>query len=306
MALSFIDAFKSPDTPEDVLPVIQELSRNEFVGLIPFLGVEGGGLDYMVEGELPAVNFRGFNERADDSIGVVNPQYDRLKILTGDIDIDPVLLKRKPNTKADQIRMKVRAMGLKFVDTFINGDESANPRDFDGLRTRLTQTSSQAVNFNGPISLSKLLELRDAVDNIGEPFVWIMNKALRRRLTVASSDIDISGYIQYSQDEFGREQTSFAGGRILVTDTNERNLPIQPFTEAGSTSSIYCVAMGDLATTGIQDSSSEGSMSIRVREFGETPEGPDRTRIEWECGMAILNGRTAARGFGVTDAAMIR
>lgn len=306
MGLSFIEAFKSPDTPEDILPVIQELSRNEFVGILPYMGVEGGGLDYLVEGDLPSVDFRGFNERGEDSHGIINPQYDRLKILSGDIDIDPVLLKRKPNTKADQIRMKVRAMGLKFVDTFINGDESVDVRQFDGLKTRIPATSSQAVNFGGAITLTKMLELRDAVDNIGEPFYWVMNKALRRRLTVGSASTEVGGYITYQQDEFGREQTLFAGGQILVTDTNNLNAQIQPFNEAGSTSSIYCVAMGDMATTPIQDSASEGSMSIRIREFGETPEGPDRTRIEWECGLAILNGRTAARGYAVTDAVMTR
>jgi len=31
----------------------------------------------------------------------------------------------------------------------------------------------------------------------------------------------------------------------------------------------------------------------------------DRTRIEWYCGMAVYNGRSAARLYGVTDAAVV-
>jgi hypothetical protein len=35
------------------------------------------------------------------------------------------------------------------------------------------------------------------------------------------------------------------------------------------------------------------------------PDAPvDRTRIDWSIGMAIMNGRSAARAYGITDAAV--
>jgi hypothetical protein len=43
--------------------------------------------------------------------------------------------------------------------------EATDPRTFDGLKTRIVTTSSQAVNVNGALSLGLLDELMDAVDS---------------------------------------------------------------------------------------------------------------------------------------------
>jgi hypothetical protein len=301
MGLTILEAAKTETDPQRVA-VIRELAESELISIMPFRNVQGG-LDYAVEAELPAVGFRGYNETYDDSYGVINPQYERLKFFGGDIDVDIQRIKNYgPQARAEQIQMKVRSLRLTFEDYVINGDESADVRAFDGLKTRINVGSSQAVNVNGALSCTALDELIDAVDGDGK--ILLMNKKMRRRLSAASRNTTIGGFMSYEQDTFGRRVTMYNDARIVVTDTNAQNVQIQGFTETSSSTSIYCVAFGDLQTTGIQGPAANG-YGIDIREFGEIAEAPvDRTRIDWSIGMAIMNGRSAARAHGITDAAV--
>ena len=301
MGLTILEAAKTETDPQRVA-VIRELAESELISIMPFRNVQGG-LDYAVEAELPSVGFRGYNENYDESYGVINPQYERLKFFGGDIDVDIQRIKNYgPQAKAEQIQMKVRSLRLTFEDYVINGDEAADPRAFDGLKTRINVGSSQAVNVNGALSLTALDELIDAVD--GDSKILLMNKKMRRRLSAASRNTSIGGFMSYEQDAFGRRVTMYNDARIVVTDTNAQNVQIQGFTETSSSTSIYCVAFGDLQTTGIQGPAAQG-YGIDIREFGEISEAPvDRTRIDWSIGMAIMNGRSAARAYGITDAAV--
>lgn len=305
MGLTLLEAAKSERDPAR-LAVISELSEGDLMGVVPFQDIEGEGVFYDQEGELPAVGFRGINETLEATYGVMNPQAEKLKIMGAEVDVDTAIIDmRGPQAIADQIRMKVRSLRMTFEDQFINGDESTNPRAFDGLRRRINTGSSQAISMGGALSLSALDELIDACDAMGGQKYLIMNKKMRRRLNTASRNSSIGGFINYTQDEFGRRVTQYGDVPIIVTDVNAQNQPIQPFTEASSSTSIYCVAFGDLLTTAIQGRA-RGQFGVSVRQLGEVSDAPvDRTRIEWYCGMAVYNGRSAARLTGVTDAAVV-
>lgn len=305
MGLTLLEAAKSERDPAR-LAVIRELSEGELMSVIPFQDVEGEGVFYDQEIELPSVGFRGINETLDASYGVLNPQAEKLKVLGAEVDVDTSIIDmRGPQAVADQVQMKVRSMRLTFEDQVINGDESVNPRSFDGLKRRINVGSSQAVSMGGALSLSALDELIDAVDAMGGEKVLIMNQKMRRRLTAASRATGIGGFINYTQDEFGRQVERYGDVRIVTTKTNAQNQPIQPFTEASNSTSIYCVAFGDLLTTALQGRA-RGQFGVSVRALGEVPDAPvDRTRIEWYCGMAVMNGRSAGRLYGVTDAAVV-
>lgn len=305
MGLTLLEAAKSERDPAR-LAVIRELAEGELMRVIPFQDVEGEGVFYDVEQELPSVGFRGINETLDASYGILNPQSERLKVLGAEVDVDTSIIDmRGPDTVGDQVRMKVTSMRMTFEDHFINGDETLNPRAFDGLKRRINTGSSQAISMGGALSLSALDELIDAVDALGGNKVLIMNKKMRRRLNTASRNSSIGGFINYELDSFGRRVTQYGDVPIIITDVNAHNQLIQPFTETSSSTSIYCVAMGDLLTTAIQGRA-RGQFGPSVRALGEVPDAPvDRTRIEWYCGMAVYNGRSAARLHGVTDAAVV-
>ena len=306
MGLTLLEAAKS-ETDVGRLAVIRELSEGDLMGAIPFQNVEGEGVFYDQEGELPLVGFRGINETLDVSYGVLNPQAEKLKILGAEIDVDTAIIDmRGPQAIADQVQMKVRSLRMTFEDQFINGDESVNPRSFDGLKRRINVGSSQAINASGALSLAKLDELIDAVDAQGGEKVLIMNRQMRRRMTAAARNTGLLGFIQYQQDEAGRRLEYYGDVRIITTKVNAQNREIQPFTEdGGSTTSVYCVAFGDLLTTALQGRA-KGQFGPSVRNLGEVPDAPvDRTRIEWYVGAAVYNGRSAARLYGVTDAPVV-
>jgi hypothetical protein len=302
MGLTLLEAAKT-DTNQQRVVVIRALAESQVIRIVPFLDVQGG-IDYMTEAELPAVGFRGVNETFDVTYGVMNPDYERLKPFGGDIDVDMHLIKNKgPQVKAQQIEAKLRSMRLTFEDYWFNGDESVDPRAFDGLKKRIGTESSQAFNSNGAFSLQKLDELIDSVD--GDNKVIHMGKAMRRLLTAASRSTTIGGFLTTTRDEFGKLITTYGETPIVVTDTNAQNVPIQGFTESGNTTSVYCVAYGDQQVTGIQGPDSAGGYGVDVTAFGHVQDAPvDRTRIEWGAGLAILNGRSAARAYGITNAAM--
>lgn len=305
MGLTYLEAAKS-ERDMRRLAVIRELAEGELMGIIPFQDVEGEGVFYDKEVELPAVGFRGVNESLDATYGVLNPEAERLKIMGAEIDVDTSIIDmRGPQVIADQVQMKARSMRLTFEDNFINGDESANPRAFDGLKRRINVGSSQANNMNGALSLFALDELISAVDAFGGAKVLIMNERLKNRLSAASRTTSVGGFINYGLDQFGRKVQMYGDIPIITVKTNAQNQQILPFTEASSSTSIYCVAFGDLLTTGLQGRV-RGQFGVSVRQLGEVPDAPvDRTRLEWYCSLAIYNGRSAARLYGITDAAVV-
>lgn len=303
MALTLLEAKKTESDPARNA-VISELAEGELIGMLPMRDLDSAGLFYEQEGELPYVGFRAVNEGASESYGVLNPQTEALKIMSTDVDIDLANLDwHGEDQRATQIQMKVKSMRMNIEDLLINGDSRVDARQFDGLKSRIQPGSSQYIDCGGACSIEKLEELCDAVDT-GDK-VLVMGKKMRRRLSKASRSPTIGGYINYEQDQFGRMVRFFNEVPIVTVDVNSANQPILPFTETGSTTSIYCLSLGETAVTGLQGRC-RGQFGVSVRPLGEVPDAPvDRTRIEWYIAMAIMNGRAAARLAGITDADVV-
>ena len=198
--------------------------------------------------------------------------------------------------RAVQEAMKIKALALSWTKTFIKGDNDTDPREFDGLQKRLSGDAVIANHSSGAgLSLIKLDEAIDAVD--GATHI-LMSKSVRRRLTVAARSTAIGGYITYSKDEFGRQVTMYNDIPIIIIDKDNTNTDILGFTETGSTTSVYVIAMGEGQVSGLEN----GGMD--VRDIGELETKPAfRTRVEWYSGMGIFTPRTAARLKNITDAA---
>jgi hypothetical protein len=125
-----------------------------------------------------------------------------------------------------------------------------------------------------------------------------MSKAMRRSLTAAARNGVINGGINISQNELGRMQSFYQETPILIVDRDESNSEILGNSEAGNTTSVYCVSFGDLLTVGLQNG------GISVRDLGESSDKPAFvTRVEWYCGLASVSGRSVARLSGVDPTA---
>jgi len=307
MAMTLLEASKLSSGDVVRSGVIEMFAANsDILRAMPFLDVPGGSYNYNQEGTLPGVAFRGVNEAYTESVGVVNPQVEVLRIGGGDLDVDKALLKMHGDVvRTTHEAAKVKAMALYLTKKIIKGDSVSEPREFDGLQNRLT--GSQLISNSGAsagigLSLAKLDEAIDAVDS---PTHLIMSKAMRRRLSAAARNTSVGGYIDYAQDEFGNRVTLYDGLPILIADYDDVGARILDFSELegdGSSTdgtSVYCVSFAENMLTGLQNGMME------VSDLGEIDDKPVvRTRVEWLVGLAALHGRCASRLYSVIDAAV--
>lgn len=290
MALTLLEAQKHARTPQE-LAVVTELAAGQLMSALPFRNIEGNGLFWKREEALPDVGFRNYNGALAESYAEVSQQSESLKLFGGDIKVDRAIVDLEgAEAKAYQIQSRVRAMRMAWEALFINGDSNQSPSEFDGLAARIQSGSSQYIaNGGGALSLGKLDEAIDAVDAQGGRKYLVMSKSLRRALTRqarSNTQIDIT------RNEFGYQQLVYAGVPVLELDRDHRNVAILDGTPTAQ--DLYVVAFGNELLTGIQNG------GVNVRELGESHAQPQLiTRVEWYCGLALINGRAAARVAGI-------
>ena len=308
MAMTLIEAAKLALNGGAALrsSIIELYAQNsEVLRVLPFDDIQGNALQYNREEALPGVGFRGVNEAYSEDVGVINPLVEPLVIAGGDLDVDTFILQTMGmGQRTTREAMKVKALAHRWTKAFLKGDQTSDPREFDGLQVRLTGTQKIAagVTANGtPLALTKLDELIDAVDN---PTHLAMNRTMRRRLSAAARLTTVGGFVQYQPDEFGRQVMMYNGLPILIVDQDNTGVDILQFNEAATSgtataTSIYCVSAQEGMLQGIQNS------GIRVTDLGELQTKPVmRTRVEWYPGLALFHPRAAARLWSIADAAV--
>jgi hypothetical protein len=198
-------------------------------------------------------------------------------------------------------------MRMRWEDVFLNGDADANPRQFNGIRKLLTVGSSQVINNHasaGPLSKSALDEMLDAVQPGAQKYL-IMSKAMRRIITNLSVSPTLAGNINYVKDDFGVQRAMYGEAMIVCPDVNHQKGQIMDFTEANSTTSIYCVTFGDTLLSGIQGRVN-GSHGLSIYDLGESHLAPYKlTRIRWHLSATLYHSRAGARLRNITNAAAI-
>ena len=290
MALTLLEAQKHAKTPAE-LAVVTELAAGQLMSVLPFRSIEGNGLFWKREESLPDVGFRNYNGALAESYAEVSQQSESLKLFGGDIKVDKAIVELEgAEAKAYQIQARVRAMRLAWEALFINGDSNQSPSEFDGLAARIVDGSSQYfANGGGALDLGKLDEAIDNVDAQGGSKYLVMSKSMRRALTRQART---NTQIEITRNEFGYQQLVYAGLPVLELDRDHKNAPI--LDASANAQDLYVVSFGNDHLTGIQNG------GVNVRELGESFDQPQLvTRVEWYCGMALINGRAAARLAGI-------
>jgi len=307
MGLTLLEAAKQSNDLVQSAIIEMYARSSDVLAYLEFDNISGNALSYNCEESLPGVGFRGVNESYTESVGVLNPQVEPLAISGGDLDVDKFILDTMGMShRSVQEEMKVKALALAWTKAFFKGDSTSNPREIDGLQTRLT--GNQLIDAGGSsggdvLSLAKLDELIDAVDS---PTHLAMNKVMRRRLTAAARLSTVGGYVSFELGAFGRKVMYYNDLPIMVIDTDNEANDILPMTETGSgggtaqCTSIYCVSFSPGRITGIQNK------PIEARDLGELQTKPAmRTRVEWYAGIALYHGKSAARLYGIKDGAVV-
>ena len=305
-ALTLVEAAKL-ETGDVIRQAVIELyaGSSDILMTLPFNDIAGNAMKYNREDTLPGVGFRGVNEAYTPSTGVLNPLTEALVIAGGELDVDKFIVTTMgPNQRAVQEGMKVRSLALAWTKKFIKGDTASDPREFDGLQTRIVGNQKIAAGATANGTALSLAILDQAIDQTLNPTHLIMSKAMRRRLTTAARTTTVGGFITYTKDAFGRQLTMYNDLPILIVDLDNANTAILGFNEAATSgtatgTSIYVVSFGDGMLTGLQNG------GVDVRDLGELQSAPVyRTRVEWYNGFGIFHGRAATRIWSIADAAV--
>jgi hypothetical protein len=311
MALTLIESAKIALGRDEMLKatVMELFAKNsDLLQNLPFENISGNALKFDREKSLPGVAFRGVNEAYTESTGEVEKVIESLAIAGGDLDVDVFLVQTGgANQRAVQEALKIKALSLSLTKQFIKGDVTSDPKGFDGLQVRCTgnqliSTGTTIGTSATALTLTKIDELIDAVEDATH---LIMAKQMRRRLSAAARLATVGGYITYDLDAFGRRVTKYNDLPIVAMDKDETNTDIIDFAEtspsgvASTCSSLYCVSFAENGMMGLQSS------EMNVRDLGEQDAKPVfRTRVEWYVTLALLRPRSAARLFGVWNAAI--
>lgn len=303
MAVTLVEASKNHKGDVLRAATIEMFAKqSDILAAFSFENIAGGVLRYDREGALPGVAFRGVNESYTESTGVVNPLTDGTYIIGGDVDVDKyILATRGQGQKAVQVGMKLKSIADTFAQKLIKGDNTSDPREFDGLQSRLTGAQLIANSGSSGGAALSMAKLDEAIDATDSPTALIMSKTMRRNIRTYLRTV---GSIQESKDDFGRPLMMY--GDLPILTTNNGSTEALPYTEANSGGgsavggSIYVVSLGANRLQGIQNG------DMQVRDLGEVDDAPvERVRIEWFAGIALMHGRAATRLYSITNATAV-
>lgn len=273
---------------------------------LPQKTINGPAFRYHRETSLGSMDFRGVGGTYTPDAGVINPLFEPLVILGGEVRIDNFeveVMSNLLNLKAEKYRMKARQAGITFSETFFEGDTASDSYSFDGLRKRLTGDQKILMGAGGAtLTLAKIDELLDAVIGDGGDKVLWMSPTMRRKVTTLVRAVTGSGLINFTQDAFGKQQMAYAGTPIRIVRREDDGSSFFGYDEdptdgTSDTASIYCTRMGTDYLHGIQSKSLP-----TVRDFGEVEAGPYHLgRIEWYIGLVLKHPRAAGRLYGITN-----
>lgn len=263
--------------------VIETLAtESKLLATLPFMTIEGGGYSYNVETELSDVQFRGLNEAYEPSKSGKERKTEHLVILGGEAVVDSFQAEVHSDINdllAVETTLLAKSMAHEFEQTFLTGDSTVEPNEFDGLRKRAVATGAVMAfgsqSDEGVVTLAEHIDvLLDSVQ--GGADALIMNKGTRRKLTREARDS-----ITYSTNSFGVQQTQYGGVNII--DVESEILETK--------NEVYAVRFGAKeAVSGIQSRS-----GINARPLGEQDATPQlKNRIEWFVGLAVFNPNTVA------------
>ena len=307
MALPLVEAAKLSN---DILlqGVVETIVKDSPVlQNLPFIEIIGNGLTYNQEKTLPTIDFYDVGDTWVESTPTFEQITATLKIMGGDADVDNFLRATRSNLQDLEVavlELKAKATRHKFEETFIYGDASVNPKQFDGLRKLIdTTTASDQVIAMGAtgatLTLAKLDKLIDAIKG-GKPDMLLMSKRSRRKLNALVRAAG-SGMMETDRDKWGNFIQLWNGISIglsdWVLDTHTVASSLETATTGGANSTIYAIQLGEGALAGL---TAPGHLTVEPIGSLETKDA-SRTRIKWYVSLALFASIKAAALIGVQD-----
>ena len=281
---------------------------------LPFIEIVGNGLTYNQEKTLPSIDFYDVGDTWVESTPTFEQKTANLKIMGGDADVDNFIKSTRSNIQdleAAVIELKAKALRDKFEETFIYGDATANPEQFDGLRNLVdTGTASDQVIAMGDtgatLTLNKLDELIDAVKG-GKSDLLLMSRRSRRKINALIRAA--GGMMETDRDKWGNFVQFWDGISIGVNDwildTHVVSGSVETATTGGTCSIIYAIQFGEGALLWLNQLGASNRGAYRFsRDKGCHPNQGKVVRIS---GFVQLGeGNRLNRGSGLTKTLYVK
>lgn len=269
-----------------------------------------GKYRYQRISQLPTVQFRGLNEDGHESTGKFTLDEEGIYYMDEYIKVDRALVDNYGmEQRAKQHELKAIAMAQKMSTTLIAGDNSNDPREWDGLKRRCnvlnkTLFHNSAASGGAALSLSNLDIVNRAVNGITH---WLFPYDLMAYMDAAARNPALTNNaITQKADELGRTVTMYQGKPILYGYEPDDTPALLDFNEVASggggavTSSIYGLALRSDRCFMI-----EGA-AMSVQDEGLIQGKPwYSTHFKWDLGLVVEHPRAIARLTSVTKAAIV-
>ena len=240
--------------------VIDELVKSTYlfekIGFEPVASLVGGGAGwsyaYNKVKEESTSEFRDINGKYKDSVALTERKNVDLKILGGSFSIDRALRDTggAPEQVAFQLEQKIKAVKAGFCNAIVNGAVIKDSRQFDGLDTLLTGSSTEIVAGGTGFDLSTFTKVKDnaaefvaVLDDflsilVEKPDALMGNSKMINKIKAIAK---IVGTNTETKDDFGRSIDAYDG--IALIDLGEYNGAPVVAINAGKTS-LYAVKFG--------------------------------------------------------------
>lgn len=291
-------------------PLIETFAEHsDIVQALPFDGFSGAAYEGYRETDIGTAGFRAINEGAGSSKGKIAPFQETSFPIDTILKVDKaILLRHGESRRAKEEAMQMKRQSQLFTDTFIDGDNTSNPKEFNGLKARTKASTGRLIHnsaASGGAALS-LAALDEAIDNTANPTHLIMSRAMKRRFIAAMRNISLTGHILQTRDGVGKPVLSYADLPILTGYPKDRHSLLLPFDEVASgggaavTTSIFVVSFMDGGLKGIQ------LKNIEARDMGLLEDAVNYgTNVSWDVGMVDEGDFCVTRLDSIADGALV-
>ncbi|MGB1214971.1 MAG: major capsid protein [Pikeienuella sp.] len=268
----------------------------------------------------PAVGFRAINSEPEISYGTEETFQDACFPISGLIEFDRIKLKRYGEAKRTTYMMgQMKKANRVWTDTFIKGNNSSDPKEFDGMQTRCVADAAGNVDGStddsrlvanatgsggGALSMSKM----DLVESlVNQPTHWMASRRQLVRFKAAARDPNLTNnrFTDDYDSQLGRRVTRFGDVPILTGYEVSKDSTFLPYNEVahggGSavTTSLYLVSIRE-----------DGLCGIHTGEPEYIPVDTDRgvfkrDLFEWDSGITQEDFYASMRLSSITDAPIV-
>lgn len=285
----YAKGFANEDIRRTVIEMFTQYS--DIFEVMPFETLRGSKYTGYREAALPTPVFRAINEASSSGHGTISPFDEATYIIDHDIDVDRAIQDRHgPERRNYEERMGITAFARLWVDTFVKGDQSTNPRVFNGLNVRARKFGrlyhNSTASSGAALSLANLDQfLNNISKKSGTTYIMVPFVSLPLWIQAARTST-LTGFVMQTWDEVGMPKISYGGHRLLWGYPKDDQVPVLQFNEVASgggsavTGSLYGLTLGEGMLRGIvvRNLSPEDVGLLQDRKTY-------RTHIAWDVGL---------------------